>query len=90
MKMVIKSFMHTIAKLLESKGVMVGGSDEMSYTTIKADTENVNESSLGDKTKIVSWPSDMSLDLIRKRLEDLGIWMSDNSLSCKAVVCHRS
>lgn len=88
-KNVDESFVPIMAKLLESKGVRVQRFDNASYT-INIPTNMVDQSSLGDKKKIVSWSSKIGIDILKKQLAELGLWMLDADFSCKAVVCHRS
>ncbi|KAL5580303.1 hypothetical protein UlMin_012745 [Ulmus minor] len=83
-------FAHVVAKLLEQKGVPVKRVDDTS-SGVDIATNYVNQSSLGGvEKKIAFWSWQMSLDLLRKRLEEIRLWMLDDDFSCKAVVCHRS
>lgn len=47
-----------------------------------------NQTSLGNRKKFVSWPSDMDLQIVEKKLTELGLWVVDSEFSCTAVVCH--
>lgn len=83
------SFVLIMAKLLEQKGLMIKSFDETSIG-VNIGTNNVGQSSLGGEKILVFWSTEMGFDLIQKRLEELGMWMVDNDLYCKAVVCHKS
>ncbi|KAK7349342.1 hypothetical protein VNO77_06641 [Canavalia gladiata] len=82
------SFVYIVTKLLEQNGARIRRVDETSFGT-KIGSDNVGESSLGDK-KLVFWSADMELDSIQKWLEELNLWSIDSDLSCTAVVCHKS
>ncbi|KAB2625738.1 hypothetical protein D8674_017398 [Pyrus ussuriensis x Pyrus communis] len=82
------SFGFIMTKLLEQKGVKVKSLNETSFG-LKIDYSNVNQS-LGDGKQMVFWSSDTASDLVQKRLQELGIWIVNDDLSCKAVVCHQS
>ena len=83
------SFEGIIGKLLEGKSMKLTRVDETSIC-VDISTDKVNQLSLGVEKKFVYWPIEMGLDLIRKRLEELGLWMLDDDFACKAVVCHQS
>ncbi|XP_065853712.1 uncharacterized protein [Euphorbia lathyris] len=78
-----------VAKMLEENG---GGRvkwvDEKKVG-IEIGENGVNKSSLEDE-KMVYWSMEMNLNLVQKRLEELGLWVIDADSSCKAVVCHQS
>ncbi|KAJ1408312.1 Nucleotide-diphospho-sugar transferase [Sesbania bispinosa] len=82
------SFVYILTKLLEQNGARIKRVDETSFG-MKIGSDNVSKSSLGDK-KLVYWSTDMGLDSIQKRLEELNLWGIDSDLSCTAVVCHNS
>uniref|UniRef100_A0A5B7C562 Uncharacterized protein n=1 Tax=Davidia involucrata TaxID=16924 RepID=A0A5B7C562_DAVIN len=84
-----RNFVHIVAKLLEEKGVKIKRVDELSFD-VNIHTGNVNHTSLGDGKKTVFWSSEMGLDLIQKRLEELDMWIVDGDNSCTAVVCYQS
>ncbi|CAN6443424.1 unnamed protein product [Victoria cruziana] len=48
------------------------------------------QASLGAGQKMVFWPADMNLNVLKGRLENLGLWAIDEELSCTSVVCHPS
>lgn len=83
------TFVHIMAKLLEQKGLMIKSIDETAIG-VNNDSDSVKQSSLGGEKNIIFWSSEMGFDFIQKRLEELGMWMLDKDLSCKAVVCHQS
>lgn len=80
------SFVRIAAKLLEEKGARVKSVEETSFG-LSTVTSNVNQSSLEGGKKIVFWSTDVGLDEIQMRLQDLGLWLVDNDSSCTAVVC---
>ncbi|GMN70096.1 hypothetical protein TIFTF001_039142 [Ficus carica] len=84
------SFVHVVANLLEKKGTTITRVDETNFGIDIASSENVSQLSLGVGKKIVFGSRKIGPDLFRKRLEELGVWMVDDDLSCKAVVCHQS
>lgn len=84
-----KNFAHIVAEVLKQKGVKVNSIGEMSFV-VNVNASNVNQTLLGDGKKMIFWPFEMGLDLIQKRLEDLGAWIIDGDSSCTAVICHRS
>lgn len=83
------NFVYVAANLLEQKGVRIKRVDETSLG-LNIDTNNVNQSSLGGGKNMVFWSSEIVLDLIQKRLQELGMWIVDGGFSCIAVVCHKS
>ncbi|XP_057455000.1 uncharacterized protein LOC130746399 [Lotus japonicus] len=82
------SFVHVVTTLLEQNGARIRRVDETSFG-LKIGSGNVSKSSLGDK-KFVYWSTEMEMDSIQKRLEELNLWGIDSDLSCTAVVCHSS
>ena len=83
------NFVNIVANLLDQKGVRIKRVDETSLS-VNIDTNNVNQSSLGGGKKMIFWPSELGLDLIQKRLQEMGMWIVDSDSSCIAVVCHGS
>ncbi|PON74114.1 Nucleotide-diphospho-sugar transferase [Parasponia andersonii] len=83
------SFAGIMGKLLEEKNTKIKIIDETRFG-VDISSNNVNQFSLGVERKIIYWPAGMGLDLLRKRLEEFGVWMVDDDFSCKAVVCHQS
>jgi hypothetical protein len=82
-------FVYIAANLLDQKGVRIKRVDETSLS-MNIDTNNVNQSSLGGGKKMIFWSSELGLDLIQKRLQEIGMWIVDSDSSCIAVVCHGS
>lgn len=82
------SFVYIAAKLLEQKGARMKRVDEIGFG-LKINN-NVNQSSLGNGKKMVFWSAEIGMDLIQKRLQELGMWFVDSDTSCMAVVCHKS
>ncbi|KAA8549999.1 hypothetical protein F0562_001683 [Nyssa sinensis] len=84
-----QNFVCVVAKLLEEKGVKMKRVDELSFD-VNIHSSNVNHTSFGDGKKMVFWSSEVSLDLIQKRLEELDMWIIDGDNSCTAVICYQS
>ncbi|THG19198.1 uncharacterized protein LOC114262402 [Camellia sinensis] len=84
-----RNFVYVVAKVLEQKGVKIKRIDNMGFG-VNINTSNADQTSLGDGKKIIFWSFEMRLDLIQKRLEELGMWIVDGDSSCNAVVCHQS
>jgi hypothetical protein len=82
------SFVYIAAKLLKQKGARMKTFDDTSFG-MKIGSNNVNQSSLGDGKKMVFWSTDIGLNSIQMRLQELGLWNVDSDSSCRAVVCHR-
>ncbi|GFZ18091.1 hypothetical protein Acr_26g0013600 [Actinidia rufa] len=84
-----RNFVYIVTKLLEQMGVKNKCIDKMSFD-LNIDASNRNQTSLADGKKMVFWSYEMGTDVIRKRLEELGMWIVDGDSSCSAVVCHQS
>ncbi|KAI3504048.1 hypothetical protein L1887_32592 [Cichorium endivia] len=80
-----------------SSGILVGRVLEMKGVKF----ERVNDEGFGvevdesgsllkNDMNVVFWSSKMGLDLVRNRLESLGLWIIDGELNCKGVICHTS
>ncbi|CAJ2663272.1 unnamed protein product [Trifolium pratense] len=82
------SFVYIVTKLLEQNGASIRRVDETSFG-MKIGSSGLGKSSLGDK-KLVYWSTEMELNSIQKRLEELNLWSIDSELSCTAVICHKS
>ncbi|WCJ28465.1 hypothetical protein M5689_010163 [Euphorbia peplus] len=76
-----------VAKMLEENGGRVNWVDE-NMVGMKISDNGVNKSSLEAK-KMVYWSME-NMDLVQKRLDELGLWVIDGDSSCKAVICHQS
>ncbi|XP_057956291.1 uncharacterized protein LOC131149665 [Malania oleifera] len=84
-----RNFVYVVTKLLEQKGTRIKRVDETSFG-VRIDAGRVNKTSLGDKEKMVFWSSEVGVNFIEKRLQELGMWIVDGESSCIAVVCHQS
>ncbi|KAJ8765262.1 hypothetical protein K2173_011959 [Erythroxylum novogranatense] len=87
LQMKSRSFVYIVDKLLNENGVEIRRIDDTTFG-MKIEPKSVNKSSLEDGKKIIYWSSEIGSDLIRKRLEELGMWDLDADSSCAAVVCH--
>ncbi|KAI3700489.1 hypothetical protein L2E82_45119 [Cichorium intybus] len=79
------SFGILVGKVLEMKGVKFERVDEGFIVEV-----DESGSLLKNDTNVVFWSSKMGLDLVRNRLEGLGLWIIDGELNCKGVICHTS
>ncbi|KAF2538738.1 hypothetical protein F2Q68_00022879 [Brassica cretica] len=57
-----------------------------------AENNNANSvnQSLGDGKPVVYWSPEFDSNIIRTKLEELKLWLIDDDLSCKAVICRSS
>lgn len=80
-------FVSVAARLFEQKHVRIKRLDEKNFI-MQIGADYVNQSSLGDGKKMIFWSSEIGLDLVQMRLQELGMWILDSDSSCRAVVCH--
>ncbi|KAL4027474.1 hypothetical protein IC575_010640 [Cucumis melo] len=80
------SFVGIATKLLEKYGVKFKTAEEKSFGLNIGN--NPTNTSLGDGKRLVFWPAETSNNDIQKRLEELGFWIIDGDLTCKAVYCN--
>ncbi|KAK9134993.1 hypothetical protein Syun_014323 [Stephania yunnanensis] len=83
------SLSYFTMKSLKEKGTSVARVNELSFC-VKIDTDVGNKTSVELGKKMVSWSSETDTVFIKKRLEELGLWVVDGDSSCIAVVCHQS
>ncbi|CAK9154370.1 unnamed protein product, partial [Ilex paraguariensis] len=83
------NFAYVVAKTLEWCSVKFTWVDGMSFGA-NINAFDVNQTSLGNGKKIAFWSSEIRLNSIQKRLDELGIWALDADSSCIAVICHPS
>ncbi|GKA08268.1 ubiquitin carboxyl-terminal hydrolase, partial [Tanacetum coccineum] len=76
-------------KLLEKKGVKLQRVNEARFG-VEIDTSDDNRNSLKNDTKLAFWSSNMGSELVKSRLERLGLWIIDAESICMAVICHPS
>ncbi|CAN7141257.1 unnamed protein product [Brassica rapa subsp. narinosa] len=81
-------FIHLVKELVEREGKMIKTVETMSI----AENNNANSvnQSLGDGKPVVYWSPEADSNIIRTKLEELKLWLIDDDLSCKAVICHSS
>ncbi|KAK3006915.1 hypothetical protein RJ639_016797 [Escallonia herrerae] len=65
------NFVYIVANFLEQEGVNLKDLDNF-MSGVDIIGSNVNQALLSDGKKLVYWSSDMGLDLVQKRLKDLG------------------
>ncbi|KAK9692268.1 hypothetical protein RND81_09G252700 [Saponaria officinalis] len=81
-------FVAFIEKFFGNVGLRLTTVDETGFG-LKLETADLNQS-VTSNTKMISWSPTTDIDLVRERLERLGMWIIDADSSCKAVVCHQS
>ncbi|KAL9248314.1 hypothetical protein vseg_021651 [Gypsophila vaccaria] len=81
-------FVAVIEKFFGNVGLRLAVVDETGFG-LKLETADFNQS-ITSNVKMVSWSPATDTDLVRERLERLGMWIIDTDSSCKAVVCHQS
>ncbi|CAI0542021.1 unnamed protein product [Linum tenue] len=80
---------QVLAKLLNQNGIAVKTIAESAVGMKIDDRDSVSSEALSGK-KMVYWSREMSPEFLRKRLEELSMWVVDGAdSSCKAVVCHQ-
>lgn len=81
-------FIHLVKELVEQKGKRIKTVETMNIAE-NTNANSVNQS-LGDGKPVVYWSPEVAPNMIRSKLEELSLWLIDDDLSCKAVVCHSS
>ncbi|KFK25502.1 hypothetical protein AALP_AA8G123000 [Arabis alpina] len=81
-------FIHLVKELVKQKGKRIKTIETMSIAE-NIDARSVNQS-LGDGKPLVSWSPEVGSNIIRTKLTELNLWLTDDDLSCKAVLCHNS
>ncbi|KAG7555023.1 Nucleotide-diphospho-sugar transferase [Arabidopsis suecica] len=81
-------FIHLVNELVEQKGKRIKTVETMDIAE-NTNANSVNQS-LGDGMPVVYWSPEVAPNMIRSKLEELNLWLIDDDLSCKAVVCHSS
>ncbi|KAJ0260844.1 hypothetical protein HA466_0040840 [Hirschfeldia incana] len=84
-------FIRLVKEIVEQKGKMVKTVETMSIAE-NTNTESVNQS-LGDgldDKPVVYWSPEVGSNIIQTKLAELDLWLVDDDLSCKAVICHNS
>ncbi|CAN6810837.1 unnamed protein product, partial [Brassica oleracea var. botrytis] len=81
-------FIHLVKELLEQKGKKVRTVETMSIA------ENINVRSVNqwledglDGKPVVYWSHEVDSNTIQTKLVELDLWLVDDDLSCKAVIC---
>ncbi|ESQ46892.1 hypothetical protein EUTSA_v10028084mg [Eutrema salsugineum] len=81
-------FIHLVKELVERKGKMIKTVETMSIAE-NTNAKSVNRS-LGDGKPVAYWSPEVDSNVIRTKLAELNLWLIDDDLSCKAVICHSS
>ncbi|CAH2072923.1 unnamed protein product [Thlaspi arvense] len=81
-------FIRLVKELVERKGKRIKTVETMSIAE-NTNANSVNQS-LGDGKPVVYWSPEVGSNIIRTKLAELNLWLIDDDLSCKAVICHSS
>lgn len=81
-------FIHLVKELVKQKGKRIKTIESMGIAE-NINAKSVNQS-LGDGKPVVYWSPEVGSSNIRTKLTELNLWLIDDDLSCKAVVCHSS
>ncbi|CAH8281933.1 unnamed protein product [Eruca vesicaria subsp. sativa] len=81
-------FIHLVKELVERKGKMIKTVETMSIAE-NTNASRVNQS-LGDGKPVACWSPEVDSNIIQTKLAELNLWLIDDDLSCKAVICHSS
>lgn len=81
-------FIHLVKELVERKGKMIKTVETMSIAK-NTNANSVNQS-LGDGKPVACWSPEVDSTIIQTKLAELNLWLIDDDLSCKAVICHSS
>uniref|UniRef100_A0A7N0VJB3 Uncharacterized protein n=1 Tax=Kalanchoe fedtschenkoi TaxID=63787 RepID=A0A7N0VJB3_KALFE len=84
-----RSFTQVMVNLLEHKGVKVTGLDEAA-TGRRVDVHNFSMTSTTSREDVFHWSAKSDHNLVRKSLDELGMWIIDGDSTCIAVFCHQS
>ncbi|XP_009131269.1 uncharacterized protein LOC103855966 [Brassica rapa] len=79
-------FIQLVKELLEQKGKKVKTVETMSIAE-NTNAESVNQW-LEDDKPVVYWSPEVGSNIIQTKLAELNLWLIDDDLSCKAVICH--
>ncbi|KAF8115944.1 hypothetical protein N665_0025s0379 [Sinapis alba] len=81
-------FIRLVKELVERNGKMIKTVETMSIAE-NTNANSVNRS-LGDGKPVASWSPEVDSNIIQTKLAELNLWLIDDDLSCKAVICHSS
>ncbi|CAH8303582.1 unnamed protein product [Eruca vesicaria subsp. sativa] len=81
-------FIHLVKELVEQKGNMIKTVETMSISE-NINAKSVNQS-MGEAKPVVYWLPEVGSNIIQTKLAELNLWLVDDDLSCKAVICHNS
>ncbi|KAL0736042.1 hypothetical protein Bca4012_012252 [Brassica carinata] len=81
-------FIHLVKELVERNGKMTKTVETMSIAE-NTNANSVNQS-LGDGKPVACWSPEVDSSIIQTKLAELNLWLIDDDLSCKAVICHSS
>ncbi|KAG9132402.1 hypothetical protein Leryth_008340 [Lithospermum erythrorhizon] len=84
-----ENFVFTVKQLLQQMSIKFVVLDDARFV-LNMDGIHDNQTLSRNLEKIVSWPSKMNSDIIKKKLRNFNMWALDEDRSCSAVVCHRS
>ncbi|VVB14263.1 unnamed protein product [Arabis nemorensis] len=81
-------FIHLVKELVKRKGKRIKTIERMGIAE-NIDAKSVNQS-LGDGKPLVYWSPEVGSSIVQTKLTELNLWLIDDDLSCKAVLCHNS
>lgn len=84
------NFIHVVERLLGKDSVKHERVGDWQFGLGVDDTNYSNQTGLGNNNgkKFVLWSSEMDLEIVQKKLVQLGMWAVDTEFSCTSVVCH--
>ncbi|KAJ8450586.1 hypothetical protein Cgig2_020223 [Carnegiea gigantea] len=82
------NFVDIVSKFSGRQGLKLTSLDGASFT-LKLGSVGFNQT-LPENTKMISWSPEAETDSVQNHLQELGIWIIDSDLSCKAVICRQS
>ncbi|CAA7039840.1 unnamed protein product [Microthlaspi erraticum] len=81
-------FIQLVKELVERNGKKINNVEMMGIAE-NVDAKSLNQS-LGDGKPVVYWSPEVGSGIIRMKLEKLNLWLINDDLSCRAVICHSS
>ncbi|CAN8256540.1 unnamed protein product [Cochlearia groenlandica] len=82
-------FIRLVKELVKQKGKRIKTFETLGIAENSIANYTLNQS-LVDNKPVVRWSPEVSSSIVQTKLAELNLWLIDDDLSCKAVVCHRS
>ncbi|KAL7126972.1 hypothetical protein ABFS83_14G223100 [Erythranthe nasuta] len=80
---------YGVEKLLEKQNIKYNSIEDMQLA-LDIGTVRANQTSFDTKNIFIYWSSETELDVIKRQLAHLDLWVVDSDSSCTGVFCHRS